>query len=208
MRVVWRYFPPTIPVVGLHRVGDERLPVAGADRENREAVVVRELAEPVGEVVLPLPAQPRNAMRRDVADEAAGPRAAPEVLEAVRQAVGVGRVTARLELPEPTNRATPASPVSSSRCSRSPRKQGGTCSAMRASIPFRVDERIGVEPLDRRRGRQDGPLATQASPDLRTQVLVRLRLRCFVAAPLDELTRGAARERPESRTGGAAPPDA
>ncbi len=56
------------PVVGLHhRVGDERLPLDGADRENREAAVVRELAEPVGEVALPLPAQPRDPMRRDVA---------------------------------------------------------------------------------------------------------------------------------------------
>ena len=53
-------------VVGLHhRVGDERLLLDGADRENREAAVVRELAEPVGEVALPLPAQPRDPMRRE-----------------------------------------------------------------------------------------------------------------------------------------------
>ena len=42
------------PVVGLHhRVGEEHLPLDGADRENREAAVVRELAEPVGEVAPP-----------------------------------------------------------------------------------------------------------------------------------------------------------
>ena len=43
-----------------HRIDEEHLPLAGADRENREAAVVRELAEPVGEVALPLPAQPRD----------------------------------------------------------------------------------------------------------------------------------------------------
>ena len=32
-----------------------RAPLDGADRENREAAVVRELAEPVGEVALPRP---------------------------------------------------------------------------------------------------------------------------------------------------------
>ena len=42
------------PVVGLHhRVGEEHLPLDGADREDREAAVVGELAEPVGEVALP-----------------------------------------------------------------------------------------------------------------------------------------------------------
>ena len=43
----------------------------------------------------------------------------------------------------------PASTVSSSRCSRSRRSPGGTRSAMRASDPaFRVDQRVGAEPLD------------------------------------------------------------
>ena len=59
------------PVVGLHhRVGEKHLPLEGADRENREATVVRELAEPVGEVAFPLPAQPRDSMRRDIVEEA------------------------------------------------------------------------------------------------------------------------------------------
>ena len=52
------------PVMGLHhRISEERLPLDGADRENREAAVVRELAEPVGEVALPLPAQPNLRTR-------------------------------------------------------------------------------------------------------------------------------------------------
>ena len=40
-------------------------------------------------------------MRRDVVEEAFRNREAPEVLKAVQQPVGVGRVAARLELPEP-----------------------------------------------------------------------------------------------------------
>ena len=71
------------------------------DRENREATVVRELAEPVGEVAFLLPAQPRDSMRRDIVEEAFRNIEAPEVLAAVQQPVGVGRIAARLELPEP-----------------------------------------------------------------------------------------------------------
>ena len=52
--------PADEPVVSHHRVGEEHLPLDGADREDREAAVVRELAEPVGEVALPLSAQPRD----------------------------------------------------------------------------------------------------------------------------------------------------
>ena len=73
---------------------------------------------------------------------------------------------------------------------------------------FRVDERIGAEPLDRRCGRQDGPRAPAGLDEPPDQGLVRLGLRCFFAEPLDELTRRAARARTGTRTGGAAPPDA
>ena len=83
-----------------HRIDEEHLPLDGADRENREAAIVRELAEPVGEVALPLPAQPRT-VRRDLVEEAFRNIEAPEVLEAVQQPVGVGGIAARLELPEP-----------------------------------------------------------------------------------------------------------
>ena len=139
------------PVVGLHhRVGEEHLPLDGADRENREAAVVRELAEPVGEVALPLPAQPRDAMR------------APEVLEA-GPAAGWRR---RNCLPasnclSQTNRVTPTSAVSSSRCPRSRRSPGGTRSAMRASIRRSASTSASAQSHStRRRGRQDGSRAT------------------------------------------------
>ena len=63
---------------------------------------------------------------------------------------------------------------------------------------FRVDERVGAEALDRRRGRQDGPRAPAGLDEPPDQVLVRLRLRCFFVEPFDELTRRAAREGPEA----------
>ena len=53
--------PADDPVVGRHYgIGEEHLPLDGADRKNREATVLRELAQPVGEVAFPLPAQPRD----------------------------------------------------------------------------------------------------------------------------------------------------
>ena len=85
------------------------------------------------------------------------------------------------------------------------RTQGGTYSVMRASIPFRVDGRTGVEPLDRRRGRQDGPLATQASTDLRTPSP---RSTALAVLRRGATRRAHARRRPRTtgiRTGGAAP---
>ena len=76
------------PVVGFHhRVDEEHLPLDGADRENREAAVLSGSSrEPVGEVALPLPAQPRDdPVRRDLVEEAFWNIEAPEVLEAVRR---------------------------------------------------------------------------------------------------------------------------
>ena len=74
------------PVVGLHhRVGEKHLPLDGADRENCEATVFREFAQPVGEVAFPLPAQPRDPMRGDIVEEALRKIEAPQMLEAVQQ---------------------------------------------------------------------------------------------------------------------------
>lgn len=90
------------PVVGLHhRIGKHHLPLDGADRENREAAVLRQLAQPVGKVAFSLPAQPRNPVRGDVVEEALREIEALQVIEAVQQPVGVSGIAARLELPEP-----------------------------------------------------------------------------------------------------------
>ena len=53
------------PVVGLHhRVGEEHLPLDGARPRESRGGGVRELAEPVGEVALPVPAQTEPRLRR------------------------------------------------------------------------------------------------------------------------------------------------
>ena len=171
--------PADDPVVGLHhRVGDERLPLDGADHENREAAVVRELAEPVGEVALPLPAQPRDPMWRDVAEEAFRNREAPEMLEAVQQPVGVGRIAARLELSQPHEpRHAGVDRLFEQMLEVAPQPGRHPLGDAGLDAAFRVDERIGAEPLDRRRsigaepldrrrGRQDGrpPPWSSATP--------------------------------------------
>ena len=79
------------------------------------------------------------------------------------------------------------------------RSPGGTRSAMRASIRRSASTSASAQSsLDRRRGRQDGPRAPAGLDEPPDQVLVRLRLRRFFVEPLDELTRRAAREGPES----------
>ena len=145
------------PVVGLHhRVGEKHLPLDGADRENREAAIVREFAEPVGEVALPLPAQPRDPVRRDIVEKAFRNIETPEVFEAVQQPVGGGGIAARLELPEPdeprhagVDRLVEQMLKVAPKPGRDPLGDAGFDPA------FRVDQRVGAEPLDRRRGRQE-----------------------------------------------------
>ena len=112
------------PVVGLHRrVGEEQLPLDGADREDREAAVSGSSRKPVGEVALPLPAQPRDPMRRDSVEEAFRDIEALDVLDAFQQPVGVGGIGCPARTAGASrHRVTPASAVSSSsRCSRSRR---------------------------------------------------------------------------------------
>ena len=189
------------PVVGLHhRVGEEHLPLDGADREDREAAVVRKLAEPVGEVALPLPAQPRDPMRRDSVEEAFRDIEAPEVIEAVQQPVGVRGIASRLELPEPDEpRHAGVGRLFEQMLEVAPKPGRDPLGDARFDPALRVDQRVGAEPLDRRRGRQDGSRAArQASTNPAHQVLVRLRLFRFFSEPLDELTRRTAREGPES----------
>ena len=94
--------PADDPVVGLHHgVGEEHLPLDGADCENRQATAFRELAQPVGEVAFPMPAQPRDPMRGNIVEEALRKVESLQVFEAVQQPVGGGGIAARLELPQP-----------------------------------------------------------------------------------------------------------
>jgi len=61
------------PVVGLHHwVGGERLPLDGADHENRQATVVREARGAVGEVALPCRRSRAIPMQKDPEPRGAG----------------------------------------------------------------------------------------------------------------------------------------
>ena len=138
-------------------------------------------------------------MWRDVAEEAFRNREAPEVLEAVQQPVGVGRIAPRLELPEPHEpRHAGVDRLFEQLLEVAPQPGRHPLGDAGLDAAFRVDERVGAEPLDRRRGRQDGPRAPAGLDEPPDQVLVRLRLRCFFAEPRDERTRRAAREGPKS----------
>ena len=182
-----------------HRVGEKQLPLDGADRENREAAAVRELAEPVGEVAFPLPAQPRDPMRGDIVEEAFRNSEAPEVLEAVQQPVRVGGIVARLELPEPDEpRHAGVDRLFEQILEVAPKPGRNPLGDAGFDPAFRVDQRVGANPLDRRRGRQDGSRVTAGLDEPAHQVLVRLRPWRFFAEPVPELMRRAAREGPES----------
>ena len=121
------------------------------------------------------------------------------MLEAVQQPVGVGGIAARLELPEPDEpRHAGVGRLFEQMLEVAPQPGRDPLGDARLDPALRVHQRVGAEPRDRRRGRQDGRVSRQASTNLCTKVFVRLRLFRFVAEPLDELTRRAAREGPES----------
>ena len=63
---------------------------------------------------------------------------------------------------------------------------------------LRLDQRVGAEPFDCRRGRQDDSRASAGVDEPADQALGRPRLLGFFAEPVSELARRAAREGPES----------
>ena len=121
------------------------------------------------------------------------------MLEAVQQPVGVGGVAARLELPEPNEpRHAGVGRLFEQMLEVAPKPGRDPLGDARFDPALCGHQRVGAEPLDRRRGRQDGSRASAGLDEPAHQVLVRLRLFRFFADPLDELTRRAAREGPES----------
>ena len=153
-------------------------------------------------------AEPAVALN-DLAEEAFRNREAPEVLEAVQQPVGVGRIAARLELPEPDEpRHAGVDRLFEQMLEVAPQPGRRPLGDAGFDPAFRVDERGGAETLNRRRGRQDGPRAPAGLDEPPDHVLVRLRLRRFFAEPLDKLTRRAAREGPEPVQAAQLRPDA
>ena len=113
-------------------------------------------------------------MRRDRVEEAFRNIEAPEVLEAVQQPVGVGGIAARLELSEPDEpRHAGVGRLFEQMLEVAPKPGRDPLGDARFDPALRGHQRVGAEPLDRRRFR-------------------------FFAEPVCELTRRAAREGPES----------
>ena len=118
-------------------------------RARRSSPPVRELAEPVGEVAFPLPAQPRDPMRGDIVEEAFRNSEAPEVFEAVQQPVGVGGIVARLELPEPDEpRHAGVDRLFEQILEVAPKPGRNPLGDAGFGPAFRVDQRVGADPLD------------------------------------------------------------
>ena len=123
----------------------------------------------------------------------------PEVLEAVQQPLGVGGIAARLELPEPDEpRHAGVGRLFMQMLEVAPKPGRDPLGDARFDPALRINQRVGAEPLDRRRGRQDGSRVTAGLDEPAHQALVRLRLLRFFAEPVSELTRRAARIEPES----------
>ena len=178
--------------MGLHHgIGEEHLPFDGADRENREATDLWKLAQPIGEVAFPVPAQPRDPVRGNVVEEALREIEALQVLQAVQQPVGVGGIGSRLELPEPHEpRHVGVVDRLAEQILKSPAKSGRNAFGDAGFDPaFGVDQRVGAKPLNRRRGRQDRSRLPAGFDEPARQVLVRPRQRRLFAEPVAVLTR-------------------
>ena len=64
------------PVMGLdHGIGDSAAPFHGTDGEDGETAITRNVAQPVGEVALPLAAKTGNAMRETVPPQSGSSKA-------------------------------------------------------------------------------------------------------------------------------------
>ena len=90
------------PVMGLdHGIGDSAAPFHGTDGEDGETAITRNVAQPVGEVALPLAAKTGNAMRGNGLQQIGGKIKARQEFQTIEQAVDVGRVPAHLEPAQP-----------------------------------------------------------------------------------------------------------
>ena len=133
-------------------------------------------------------------MRGDVVEEALWEIEAPQVLQAVQQPVGVGGIAARLELPEPDEpRHAGVDRFVEQMLQFAPKPGRNPLGDAGFDLAFGVDQRVGADPLDCRRGRQDRSRAPAGTDEPARQVLVRPRQRRLFAEPVAELTRRAAR---------------
>lgn len=157
-----------------HGVGQERLPLGRTHRQNGNAAIVREFAQSVGEVALPLAAQARDSMRGNALEETVRYSQSAHILQAVQQPVGVCGVVSGFELPEPyearhalVDRLLEQGLQAMAQLRRHPLGDA------RLDTAFRVYERIGAQPLDRCRRGQDGPGTMALVDEPAHEVLVR-----------------------------------
>ena len=86
---------------------------------------------------------------------------ASEVLDAVKQPVGVCGIAARLELPEPDEpRHAGVGRLFEQMLEVAPKPGRDPLGDASFDPALCVNQRVGAEPLDRRRGRQDGSRAS------------------------------------------------
>ena len=147
------------PVMGLdYGIGDSAAPLHSTDGTDSETAITRNVAQPVGEVALPLAAKTGNAMRRNGLQQIGGKIEALQEFQAIEKAVNVSRVLAHLEPAQPDEPAHAAvdflgkQPVASSR-SRRRRMASSKPAAMRVSIRRSAATSASAQ----RRSRTDNP---------------------------------------------------
>ena len=181
-----------------HGVGQERLPLDSAHREDRDAAVLREFAQPVGEVALPLPPQSCDPMRGNTFEETVRNSQPPHVVQSVQQPVSVCGVVPGFELPEPhearhavVDRLLEQAVQAVAQIRPDPLGDASFDTA------FRVHECIRTQPLDRRCRWQDRVRAPALVDEPAYQVLVRACEFSLAPQTIADCARGTARERPE-----------
>lgn len=179
---------PDDPVMRLdHRIRSRGGPLDDADSEDGATPVGAEITQAIGEVTFALSAQPGDAMRRDVAEQAGIEVHRTQELKPVEQSVCRGGIVARLD---------PAQPDEAADCprqhfGRQPVEPGAgdkikaRCDAL-LDAAFGRDERIRAQALDRRDRRQDGHGIAAAGDEAPGEIVVRVCLLGFGEQPVTE----------------------
>jgi hypothetical protein len=139
-----------------HRIGKDTAPFEGADREDGQAAVARDIPQIPGEVALPLTTKTGNAVRWHICQNALVQCNAPQEFQPVEQAVHIGRVLAHLKLAQPdkatdgTSRVVGQKGIKPVACDtiQKVRNPG-------INPPFRGNKCIRTKPLDDRDPRQN-----------------------------------------------------
>ena len=88
-----------------HGVGHGGLPFHGAGGEDGQSPIIRDVAQIVGEIALPLPTKAGDPMRWDAIKSGRGKPKALQKLQSIQHTVHISRVLAHLELAQPNEPA-------------------------------------------------------------------------------------------------------